>query len=57
MLVLSRKLNERIRFTVDGQTVFVGVSELQRGRVKLSIEAPPEVRIVREEVALKEVRR
>ena len=47
MLILSRKVGERI--LIDGHIV-VTVVEVQGKRVRLGIEAPPEVIIHREEV-------
>jgi carbon storage regulator len=48
MLVLSRKLNERI--VIDGGIV-VTVVKIDRNQVRLGIEAPPQVRVFREEIA------
>lgn len=47
MLVLTRKLNERVRINGDTwvQVVYIG-----QGKVRLGITAPPEVEIVREEL-------
>lgn len=47
MLVLSRKMGESIQIDED---IFVTVSEVRGGRVRLSISAPQSVRIVRKEV-------
>ena len=47
MLVLTRKLGEVIRV---GDTVTVRVLEVKGNQVRLGVEAPPEVRIYREEV-------
>lgn len=47
MLVLSRKQGESIQ--ID-ENIFVTVSEVKGGRVRLSIDAPRSVRIVRKEV-------
>jgi carbon storage regulator len=47
MLVLSRHKDERI---VIGDNITVMVIELRPDRVRLGIEAPPEVTIHREEV-------
>lgn len=47
MLVLLRKLNERI--VIDGSIV-VTVVAIHDGRVRLGIEAPRDVRIVRPEL-------
>ena len=47
MLVLSRKRGESIQ--ID-DNIFVTVTEVRGGRVRLSIDAPKSVRIVRQEV-------
>lgn len=47
MLILSRKQGERI---VIDRNVVVTVVELGRDRVRLGIEAPPQVAVHREEV-------
>jgi carbon storage regulator len=48
MLVLSRRKNERI---VIAGNIFVTVVATEGGRVRLGIEAPEDVRVLREEVA------
>lgn len=48
MLVLSRKLNEKIM--IDGGIV-VTVLKIDRNQIRLGIEAPPDVRVLREEIA------
>ena len=47
MLVLSRKQGESIQ--ID-DNIFVTISEVKGGRVRLSIDAPRSVRVVRKEV-------
>ncbi len=47
MLVLSRKLGERIRI---GGSIVVTVVRINGGGVRLGIEAPPELAVVREEL-------
>lgn len=49
MLVLTRKLGERVRIGDDVEVFVVGVS---KGRVKLGFRAPREVVISRSEVCL-----
>ena len=48
MLVLSRKVGQRIRI---GENIAVTVVKLTSGGVRLGIEAPPELAVVREELA------
>lgn len=51
MLVLSRKTEEKIILTNgDGDDIVITVVELDRGRVKLGISAPPDVKIYRDEL-------
>lgn len=47
MLVLTRKLGENIRI---GDQVKITVLEVRSGQVKLGIEAPPDVKVHREEI-------
>jgi carbon storage regulator CsrA len=49
MLVLSRRLDEKILFPELGITV--QVTEIKGGKVRLGIEAPAEVRVLREELS------
>jgi len=49
MLVLSRKVGEEI---VIGSEVIVGVARVFRNRVSLTIQAPTNVRVDREEIRL-----
>lgn len=48
MLVLSRKFGERIHI---GDGITISIVAIHGNRVQLGIDAPPEVRIVRDEVA------
>lgn len=50
MLVLTRKLGENIRI---GDSVKITVLEVRSGQVKLGIDAPPEVKVHREEIWLR----
>jgi len=50
MLILGRKLHERIRLTVNGVTIWVSVERLGGNDCRIGIEAPPAVEIVREEL-------
>lgn len=47
MLVLSRKLNEKIRI---GNDIIINVLAISENQIKLGIEAPTDVRIYREEI-------
>jgi carbon storage regulator len=47
MLVLSRRENERIRL---GDSIVVTVVKLAGDRVRLGIEAPADMRVLREEL-------
>ena len=47
MLVLSRKVTERIRL---GDNIVVTVVRVSGDRVRLGIEAPPEVLVLRDEL-------
>jgi len=47
MLVLSRKIGESIQIAGG---IRVTVTEVRGGRVRLSIEAPPDVRVLRKEI-------
>ena len=48
MLVLSRKVGERI---LIGDKILVTVVKIGHGGVRIGIEAPPELAVVREELA------
>ena len=51
MLVLTRKENESIEITLpDGQQLTVMVTEVERGRARIGIEAPTEIKILRSEL-------
>lgn len=48
MLVLSRKQDESIVISNnDGSTIVITIVELQRGKVKIGVEAPKDARISR----------
>lgn len=47
MLVLSRKVGEKI---VIGGTITITLVEIQRGNVRLGIEAPKDVPVMRTEL-------
>jgi carbon storage regulator len=48
MLVLSRKVGESIQIAGD---IRVTVTEVRGGRVRLSIDAPPSIRVLRKEIS------
>ena len=47
MLVLSRKVGESILIS---ESILVTVVQANNGRIRLGIEAPPEVKVLREEL-------
>ena len=49
MLVLTRKVGESI---VISETIRVTVLQAANGRIRLGIEAPPEVKVLREELTM-----
>ena len=49
-LALSRKAGEEVVIGTAGRPVRVRVMEIGGGRVKLSFDAPPEVRVLRSEL-------
>lgn len=55
MLVLGRKLNETIVMTTaQGERIVVELLQLRADRIRLGIQAPEEVKILRGELALRE---
>lgn len=54
MLILARKKDQRLRI---GEDIIITVTRLQGDRVQLGVEAPDDVRILREEVYQKELLR
>ena len=50
MLVLSRKINERIFI---GDNIVITITSIDRGKVRIGVEAPKDVTIYREEIAEK----
>ncbi len=51
MLVLTRKEGQSIALDFGGTVAVVTVALIDGGKVKLGIDAPPAVAVVREEVA------
>lgn len=47
MLVLSRKVGEKL---VVGENIVLTVVEIRGGKIKLGVDAPPDVPVNREEV-------
>ena len=55
MLVLSRKNDKKVRLTLsDGRIIMVTVVAIRGDETRLGFEAPPDVSILREELAQKE---
>ncbi len=50
MLVLSRKLGEKIIIGEGDRTITITVVDIDRGKIRLGIEAPREVAIYRQEL-------
>lgn len=50
MLVLGRKLTEKIVFMIGDIHIELMVTEIKSNQVKLGISAPPSVKILREEL-------
>lgn len=51
MLVLTRKKDERFSLTLpDGTVIWVQVTRIRNRNVSIGIEAPREVKVLREEV-------
>jgi carbon storage regulator len=48
MLVLTRRCGERI---LIGENVWVTIVSVERGKVRLGIQAPPDVLVLRQELA------
>lgn len=47
MLVLTRRLGEKIRI---GDNIWITVVEIERGKVRIGIDAPPSVSVFRKEL-------
>jgi carbon storage regulator len=47
MLILTRKVGQRIKV---GQNIWISIEQVDRGNVRVGIEAPKKVPILREEV-------
>lgn len=56
MLILVRKLDQRIRISHPDGDVWLQIVSVERDRVKLGFTAPPSVAIRREELVDAEVR-
>lgn len=50
MLVLKRKAQEKVILSVGTVRIEVMVVDVNRGRVRLGFECPPEVLVMREEL-------
>lgn len=51
MLVLTRKENERLILSIDGKTVSLTVCGVEGRKVRIGVQAPPEIAILRSELA------
>jgi sRNA-binding carbon storage regulator CsrA len=56
-LVVTRRPWERLKIldTISGRVIYIGVSEIGRGRVRVFVEADREVRVLRAELEPKGV--
>lgn len=50
MLVITRRIGERMFMMLNGLQVEVQVLDLDRGKARLGVVAPPEVVVLREEL-------
>ena len=50
MLVLARRLGERIKIETRDGPIWIALVSIDRGKVKIGIDAPQEMKIYREEV-------
>ena len=50
MLILSRYSNESVTITVRGVTIRIRVNDILRNKVRIAIDAPKEVHVVRSEL-------
>ena len=55
MLVLHRRIEESLVFEVNGIAIEVHVSDIIGSKVKLAIDAPPSVTVLRGELAARHV--
>jgi len=53
MLVLSRKLGDKIKI---GENIWITVVDIDRGKVRIGIDAPRNVVVMREELLSHEVK-
>lgn len=51
MLVLSRKQTERIKLTKLGESIVITIIQFGGGKVRIGIQAPTDVLVLREELA------
>jgi carbon storage regulator len=51
MLILSRQVGERIYI---GDNIVISVEDIDRGKIRIGIEAPKEVKVFREELLRKD---
>jgi carbon storage regulator len=50
MLVLSRLLMEQVVIPTDKGNIVITVTDIKKGKIRLGIEAPQEIRIYRREL-------
>lgn len=50
MLILARKLSERIRLLTSDGPIWITVCDIDRGEIRIGVEAPKSVPVHREEL-------
>ena len=53
MLVLTRRISEKLIITANGETIEVAVLGVNGNQVKVGIDAPDHIEIMREELVLR----
>ncbi len=53
MLILTRRAGERLFFGEGGNEIIVSVLSIRGGQVKIGVDAPDDVNILREEVKIR----
>jgi len=57
MLILTRRTTETINITADGKNISVTVLGVNGNQVRLGINAPRDVKVLREEVEDRDIKR